>query len=140
MECQTQWFMPYHDFVWNAVTVFLAIPRNQLSNLISVFLGGNNASGFKFSDIACFDIQLTGEHFMHKLLCFACKNSILYFCLVVIYLVRIFSWEKVVWQIHRRQGFVAVQSRKQATNQCILCIKLLFYKKENSYQNVSFKK
>jgi len=60
------------------------------------FFGGNNANGFKFSDIACFDIQLTGEHFMHKLLCFACKNSILYFCLVVIYLVRIFSWEKVV--------------------------------------------
>jgi len=59
------------------------------------FFGGNNASGFKFSDIACFDIQLTGEHFMHKLLCFACKNSILYFCLVVIYLVRIFSWEKL---------------------------------------------
>ena len=40
LECQTQWFMLYHDFVWNAVTVFLAIPRNQLSNLISVFLGG----------------------------------------------------------------------------------------------------
>lgn len=63
---------------------FWAISKNQLSNLVSVFCLGDNARGFKFSDTACFDIQLTGWRFMHKLLCsFACKNSILYCCLVV---------------------------------------------------------
>ena len=37
--------------------------KSIIKPCFSFVLAGNNARGFKFSDTACFDIQLTGEQF-----------------------------------------------------------------------------